>query len=30
MFIQEVELFRGISSHIIDEIVELITEEVVN
>lgn len=27
MFIQEVELFKGIPSHIIDEIVELVTEE---
>jgi len=28
MFIQEAELFRGIPSHIIDEIVELISEEI--
>ncbi len=27
MFIQEVELFKGIPSHIIDEIAELVTEE---
>jgi CRP-like cAMP-binding protein len=27
MFIQEVELFQGIPSHIIDEIAELITQE---
>ena len=27
MFIQEVELFKGIPSHIIDEIAELITQE---
>ncbi len=27
MFIQEVELFKGISSHIIDEIAELVTQE---
>jgi hypothetical protein len=27
MFIQEVELFKGIPSHIIDEIAELVTQE---
>ena len=27
MFIQEVELFKGIPSHIIDEIAEIVTEE---